>query len=600
MNRTTAMRENKKRLYMLGALFIIVLLYFIFSISGKLYTFTDNITVAVVTGGMYGDNNMCQYLHPLFCMIIKVLNPILPTADVFALLMHVALLLGLFLVSYMTIENTFWKPIKEWGIEDYIFFAVLLCTITYFVLGFKLFGVNYTVQSAGILAMGLITLFYARYRGKGKWWIAAGTILVFFGFLGRMEACLLFLPYIALELFTEFVRHRDRLARTKEGIRYFLPMLIVIIGLLGSKALFLSIEPYKSDAAYNNYRTIAEDYPMETYGVSYKDFSKVDHSTYLMVTHWMLADTDLIDTDALERVATVGSRNEFQATKQGIKGTFQDMKWMATKQDIHLIILIFLSIVLTIWGLIAVRSIWLKLEALFSFGGGFIILFYFVFRGRAPIRVWQCTLIACLTNLALIMIKNRIDRKERAQTIERGDMAKQQSVPIFSVVFQLFLCIVLYFGVGQVLAHSSVHAPISPLTARIGQDDSGYEVTFEDDALYIWPGWYTAIPDYFSKQDKLPTQRVIEHNIAIGDWVYGQVYFRDFLSRIGAENPALALLDRPNTYLVEGKHDIFLQYMQEHYGESIQLEYSHEVNGKKAYRLVRHSADNQLPNNTED
>ena len=576
---------TQKNRYAIGALAISFSLYFIFSISGWIYTYTDNITVAVVTAGYYGDNNMCQYLHPLFCLIIKVLNPILPTADVFAVLMHAALLLGIFVMSYMTIENSFRKPIKKWDIEDYIFFAVLLCAITYFVLGFKLFGVNYTVQSAGILAMGLITLFYARYRGKGRRWIIAGTLLVFAGFLGRMEACLLFLPFIALELFIEFVRHRGRIKRAKEGLRYFLPMFVVIIGLLGSKALFLQFEPYKSDAAYNEYRTVAEDYPMETYGVSYKDFSEIDHSTYTMVLHWMLADTDLINEESLRKIAEVGSRNEFQATEQGIKGTFRDMKWMATTQDIHIMVLIFLAVVLTLWSLIAVRSIWLKLEALFSFGGGFIILFYFAFRGRAPIRVWQCTLIACLTNLALVMIKNRMDRRERA--LEQENMVEKKAVPIFTVVFQLFLCIVLYFGVGQVLAHSSIHAPTSPLTARIGQDDSGYEMTFEDNALYIWPGWYSAIPDYFSKQDKLPTQRVIEHNIAIGDWVYDQVYFRDFLEQIDAENPALALLERPNTYMVEGQEEIFLEYMQEHYGKDIQLEYSHEILDRKVYKLVR-------------
>ena len=109
---------TQKNRYAIGALAISFSLYFIFSISGWIYTYTDNITVAVVTAGYYGDNNMCQYLHPLFCLIIKVLNPILPTADVFAVLMHAALLLGIFVMSYMTIENSFRKPIKKWDIED--------------------------------------------------------------------------------------------------------------------------------------------------------------------------------------------------------------------------------------------------------------------------------------------------------------------------------------------------------------------------------------------------------------------------------------------------------------------------------------------------
>ena len=137
------------------------------------------------------------------------------------------------------------------------------------------------------------------------------------------------------------------------------------------------------------------------------------------------------------------------------------------------------------------------------------------------------------------------------------------------------------------MAHSHIHKPTFPLTSRCGADDSGYEETFEDDALYLWPLWYSAIPDYFSKQDKLPTKRVIEHNIALGDWLYGQVYFREFLQSIDAENPAVALLERPDTYLMEGQEELFLQYMRDHYGEDIQMKYVKKVNGKKAYKLMR-------------
>ena len=157
------------------------------------------------------------------------------------------------------------------------------------------------------------------------------------------------------------------------------------------------------------------------------------------------------------------------------------------------------------------------------------------------------------------------------------------------VVFQMLLCVVLYFGIGQVFAHSTIHVPTSPLIAKIGADDSAYEETFTDDSLYIWPKWYMAIPDYFSKQNKIPTKRVIEHNIGMGDWLYGQIYFRDFLNRIDAENPVLAMLERPNTYLVEGMEDDFLLYMQHHYGEDIKLEETGNINGKKVFRLVRTS-----------
>lgn len=580
-----------KRRCVIGALLLTYALYFLFSISGWIYTFTDNITVGVVTSGMYGDNNMCQYLHPLLCLIIKALNPVLPFADVFATLTHLALLLGLFLLSCAAIETAFRDPIKKWRIEDIVSNALMAFAIVYFILGLKLFGVNYTVQTTAIIAEGVVVLTYAARRQKGKGWVIAGTAVIFAGFLGRMEACLLFLPFLALDLFVDFVRTKKKAAWIRTNKAYVLPAIAVMMALLTSKAIFLNIEPYRSDAAYNQYRTIAEDYPMETYGVTYKDFSEIDHSTYLMVTHWILADTDLINEEALERIATVGSRNDYQYTTQGLTWALQEMKRVATTQDVHLMTLLALTILLTLWNIITAKSIWLKLESLFSTFGGSIILFYFTFRGRAPIRVWQCVVISALTTHVLVLIKDTFDRRNVRENHGPGSDSMPPTMKgtrrTGMVVFQLLLCVILYFGVGQVMAHSRIHAPIFPLTSRVGADDSGYEATFEDDALYLWPYWYSAIPDHFSAQDKLPTQRVIEHNVALGDWVYGQVYFRDFLKGINAENPATALLERPNTYIMEGQNEMFLQYMQEHYGEDIQLEYVRTVNGCDAYRLTR-------------
>ena len=590
---------NKYR--MIGALLLTFFLYFIFSISGRLYSFTDNITVAVVTAGYYGDNNMCQYIHPLFCLIIKALNPILPTADVFAVLMHVFLLLGIFCASYAAIETAFKKPIRNWSVEDCISRALLVLAIAYYTLGLKLFGINYTVQTSAIITGGVIALFYAFHLNNGKPWIIAGTVMIFGGFLGRVEACLLFLPFIALELFTEFVRNKERLNWIRKTAKYILPSVIVIVVLLGSKAIFLNVEPYRSDAEYNKYRTITGDYPVETYGVTYKDWEGIDRDTYNAVIHWDLADTDKINTETLRKIAEVGSRNEYQETRQGLKWTLQEMKRQATKVDVHVMTLSALAIIMTLWCVIAVKSVWLKLEAMCSFGGGFIILFYFTFRGRAPLRVWQCVLIAALTIQILIMIKGGAERMQSAFVLAQGlenpeekvspEEKRKQNINMAyrtaTVIFQLFLCMVLYFGIGQVMAHSSIHAPTSPFTAKIGADDSAYEETFIGDSLYIWPWWHAAVPDHFSLQDKLPTKRVIEHNIAMGDWVYEQIYFRDFLRRIGAENPALALLERPNTYLVEGQDEAFLLYMKHHYGEDIELEYVKDINGNIVYRLVK-------------
>ncbi|MDO5138183.1 MAG: hypothetical protein Q4D71_06935 [Oscillospiraceae bacterium] len=603
-----------KKKYLLGALFITFMLYFAFSISGHIYTYTDNITVALVTAGYYGDNNMCQYLHPLFCLIIKVLNPVLPTADVFAVLMHGFLLLGIYFVSYAAIETSFRQPLKQWGVEEYISRSCLLLAIVYFTLGLKLFGINYTVQTGAIIATGVMVLFYAFHTNKGKSWITVGTILIFAGFLGRVEACLLALPFMALELFIEFVRNKERLDWIRKTVGYILPSIIVIAALLGSKVIFLSTEPYRSDAAYNKYRTIMGDYPAETYGVTYKDWEGIDRDIYNAVIHWNLSDTDKINTEMLRKIAETGSRNAFLSNKEGLKRTLREMKRQSTTIDVHVMTLLALAVILTLWCVFTVKRIWLKIEALFSFLGGFIILFYFTFRGRAPLRVWQCVLIDALTILVLVMVKDGMERtqmssleEQRVNVDANGAIEKEKPVlkksrafRTATVVFQLFLCVVLYFGVGQVMAHSGIHKPITPLTSKIGADDSVYEDTFKDNTLYIWPWWHAAVPDHFALQDKLPTRRVIEHNIGMGDWVYEQVYFRNYLERIGASNPALALLDRENTYLVEGMEEDFLIYMKHYYGEDIELEEVGEIREKKVFKMVRTGKTTEAEYSPED
>lgn len=563
------MISSRKKLHiLLAGVALTLFLYIVFSFIGGLYTYTDNVTVGVVTSGMYGENSICQFLHPLYCKIISSLKPVLPTADVFATLTHVFLLLGIFLLSYIFFSWACQKLIREWQIEDYIARVLGMMTIIYFVLGLSVFGINYTVQTSAIMAMGVFTLFYAAQTKKGTGWSVAGTVLVFGALLDRVEANLLFLPFIVLELLTEIIRDKSKI---KEWAKYILPATLLIILMIGSRQIFFSREPYRSDAEYNTYRTICEDYPMRYFNSAAHAPEGLDLEAYKAVLNWTLMDTDIIDTDALKGFAAAGSKTKFKLTGEEIVDILQDMRKESMTMDLHVLVLTWMTILLTVWNVIYVRNKWLKLESLSAFLGGFVIMFYFTYRGRAPLRVWQCVLIPCLTILVFVMIKDAGERKTSS---------------VKSIV-QLLLCAILWFGVGQVMANSEFHTFATPLTAKTGARDYVYRPTFKDDSLYIWPWWYQTIPDYFSKQNKLPTQEVIEHNIAQGDWVYGQVYFRDFLKRINAENPALALLDRPNTYLVEGMEDDVLDYLQSHYGEDIEMKHVKYIRGKKVFQFMR-------------
>ena len=566
----------KKHILTLAAILVAAFCYAVFCVTGNMYTYTDNVTVAVVTGGMYGGNNFCQYLHPFLCLIIKWLNPLLPTADVFTTLVHIALLYGTGLLSFIAFRSAPQKPLKKWRPEEFILYALLILAIIYFTLGMNLFGVNYTVQTAAIILAGVLVLFYGRSVEKARFWLISGTVLICFGYLIRLEAALIFIPYIILEVAAGFLRAEDKKVHVKKDLITIAPCIVLILLILASKSAFNAVEPYSSDARYNKFRTVVEDYWMDGFDRYDPALEGIDQSTYTVARNWILVDTERLNADTLGQIAKAGTGSAYPKTLKGVRAAVKAMYRRITQEDLHLLILAVLTTILTVWNLIAAASIWLKLESFFAFIGGFIILFYFTFMGRAPMRVWQCVLLADLSVLILVMIK------------DAGDTDKAVKEGKFRIsVFQLFLCVILYFGVGQVMAVSSFHSFQTPLTAKVGADDSGYEETFEDDTLYIWPSWYDAVPDYFAKQNKLPTQRVIEHNIAIGDWTYEQQYFIDFLERIDARNPAAALLERPNTYLVDGQTKDLLWYMREHYGEDIQLHYVGRANKRKVYQLIR-------------
>ena len=63
---------------------------------------SDNIMVAVVTNGLFGNANpFCQYLHPLLCLIIRGLSMLIPSADAFTVIKDLIIFGELALVFYL-------------------------------------------------------------------------------------------------------------------------------------------------------------------------------------------------------------------------------------------------------------------------------------------------------------------------------------------------------------------------------------------------------------------------------------------------------------------------------------------------------------------
>ena len=563
-----------------AALILTSLLYLYWSVSGSLYIYLDNMTVSMVSAGMFGEGYFCQYIHPLLNVLVYGLSRIMFFADAFALIMHIVLFFGVFMITLMGIGIVFRTSVKSWKLGDWILAVLMLLSVLFFAVSMNIWGVNYTVQTAAILFSGLVTLAGASVLNKGKTWIVAGTVLIAFGYMVRLETALLFIPFISLELIAGILNSGEKRAAVRKAFRHYGAALLAAALLLASKGVFNSFEPYASDNSYTAYRTVVEDYPMAPYAASGAEEAGIDQTTYdLVCGNWVLFDTDRIDAVTLKSIAESGGRNAFDYDLQGLQGALGEIGRRLRETDIYLLILALITCLLTIGNLLSARSKYLKCEAVFAFLGGFVILLYFTFRGRALFRVWQTVLLAINAVLVCNTFRIRQERQD-AEPVAAGKRSTAQTL------IMLLMCILLYYSAGQVIAHTSFHSPISPLTSRINADDSVYEETYEGDGLYLWSNWYLMIPSHFADQNKLPTQRVIDHNIPVGDWIYGQVYFREYLAERNADNPAAALVGRPDTYLMDGFVGNLLEYMREFYGEDLTLTEAGEINGVTAYRFT--------------
>ena len=662
---SSSIEKRRKWIPQMVSLFFALSCYAGFMLFNPLYISTDNIGVAVVTEGYYGENNFCQYIHPLLCLIIKWLTPMFPTADVFTLLVHIAvfcsiaLLFDLFAVSAFTgsgqknlttfTDSSLYHPrasssgfFRGSGVREISITLTTGMSILLFSSGITVWNANYTIQTAAIVLAGLLILFTSMRQKRSLAWLFAGTLIISFGFMLRIESALLFLPFIALEVLSGFFsaeknpglssvlpingnedtafvprfsfwtrfsradradRRTDRADWTDRtdrgagradstdrtdrgagqpgaaGYILFLPAAVIIFLLLASRFAFNLQEPYKTAGRYNAARTAAVDFPMKSWNAEIEaassgHFSKTD---YEAVTNWCFFDTEFMDVDMLESVVNTGRRNDYSLTRKGMSELLGEMKWTLLHSSLYMVILIGLSTVLAFRNLICCP--WpRKAETVLSILGVFIILAYFTFRGRAPMRVWESVIFA----MDFVLFMAATDRTEHNK--------KNVNTVCFFLMF-----ILLWFSTGQLLAYVEFHKPQPVWVSRIPEEGGPFAITVSKEAgkdpLFIWPNWHTYLPKYAEETGKLPSRELIRHNIALGDWVYGQPYFTEFLGNINAQNPARALLERPNTYLMgDYASGLVLDYFREHYGAEIDMQAATDIgkiNNVMTYRFIR-------------
>ena len=590
--RQLGMTEHKSVKW-IGIVFSVVFAVFCyigFIFFNPLYNSSDSIGVAIVVDGYYGANNYCQYIHPLLCLMIRFLTPLLPTGDVFTLLIHIVIEFQIGTLFLLFTEDILKNSIKNWTVYDIGRILAVGMSILLFTLGIKIWNSNYTITTGAITFFGLVICFISEKEKRAISWVIIGVATLCFGCMLRMESALLFLPFVILEMIVHcsvslassfnVKRNQKALGLIAQepqvsnvlSIRCRLfPVAVLVFLLFITRIAFYMIEPYRTAARYNEARTICVDFPMSSWDsdLEREADGAFTANDYAAATEWCFIDTDFLDADMMDRIASTGRKNKYDINLFGLKVMLNEMRYTLFHSSLYMVILLFLSILLAIRNVICC-NIWRWGETILALLGSFVIITYFTIRGRAPMRVWEPVIFATDFNLLMAFLdKQTIIWNLPGEQLSQSTLIGRSTPKIHMIVdhiFCLLMFIILWFSTGQLVAYASYHDPQPVWLSRIPAENSTYESTvsdFAEDALFIWPNWHAHIPEEVEKTGKLPSKEIIKHNIALGDWVYGQPYFTEFLKSIDAENPAAALLNRPNTFIMGG-NGTAIRYLQEH------------------------------------
>lgn len=557
----------KRRSQFLFAAAVTVLCWLFYTVSGNAYFYSDNVGVAIVLNGYFG-SPLCQYQHPLFCVIVNLLSRVFSSADMYMVTVHIFIFIELIAIMMILTDQPFQKKLKNWIIHDYVIVILSVLTCFYLSAGLNLWCANYTVQAASFIFSGLVVLFWAKHNRESLRWIALGTIMSSVGYMLRKEAGLLFIPFVALAVIHDVITDKEK-KEAFHRIRVFLmPVCVIVCLLFISQTIFDSIEPYATAKRYNDARTALVDYPSIIWRND-ESFAGIKEADYNGLRIWMLADTDIYNADYLDAMAKAGTTTLYPLTGYGLQQALREMFVTAAQTDVYMLVMILVTVIITVWNILAAKGTWSKVIAICGILGSFIILLYYTIVGRALLRVWQPVIFAALTLEITITIRGA----DTCRLWVKNALA-------------FLLCSCLYYSAGQVFAHAELHEPQTVLNSRINAEDSAYATTFDEDSLFIWRKWQNTIPKHFADMGKLPTKRVLEHNIALGDWTYGQPYYLEFLEEIEHSNPLRDLVEKDNVYIMSDLSYI-INFLREHYGEDINLVEAGEVNGSTAYRAIR-------------
>lgn len=524
-----------------------------FSIFQPLYTQVDNYMVSLILNRCYDSDNYCMFLNPVLCWIVGKMQEVLPGADSYTFLSRLLISAGIWCISYYIAKMI--PRMRE---------RLAACLILFlFVINASLFYDYFTLWSAFYMFVGMVLLLPS-YKKNLHWgWGVVGACWIFFGIMWRVESAMIFLPFIVLDICMQYLKDKKFLFDSKK-CRIGLCLLILCVGgLLFIDYGFKHSQLYGESVRYNDTVSVAFDYPMKDYEEVKEELPGISENDYYSLCERLYADTERITVEYGEKIVNIGSYRKLSTNLEGFLQANQSMlqTFFNSKKTLfnYAILLVFL-----IWIWVSAACWYDKVELLLAYVGAYFILLYFIYIGRAPIRIFNTVAYALIGMVLLLYHSDSWNNSWIDLKWWKWGMG-------FGIAFLVCMDTISYGFV----------CPQNVFRVRDGIDESRWEATYQEDNIYIWDMWaFDGGPMRdFMDQGKLMSDEFLKHNITHGEWTYGQVYYKNYLKKLGIPNPMEALLKRERTYYVSEDCTMVLVYLQEHFEKRAQVQEVGKVDG---------------------
>lgn len=508
------------------------------------YLDLDNHMIALIANQQFGSENYCIFVNYFFCVLVKFINWLIPTADGYMLICHSLLYVAVAWISYIIISHS-----KNLHSRIILFMAIVI-TIT----GFSttdISNLNFTIQAAGMFSVGAISIFAGMRSKKTAHYLVFAILFFSFGAMLRIKACLLILPLIALHLFFDFLCSENKQAFMRKALILLIIPTIFVAGIYGSNMIVKKSEKYSTAFSFNAARHKVVDFPQKDWNDVKDQLPDITENDYTSLFWHLYGDTDRINAEYFNNITDVSS-NKSKLSLSQIKISFiEALENILQVRKYNIFFIMILALFLLFSNIRFLR----KLEIILSAFGVLAISMWLSYNGRILMRLCAPMIIMFVAILALILLSEPI--KLNSIIWKRLHL----SLVLISVILAGIL-----FGTGIL----STNGISSALYAKTGANESKFEQYWKDNNLYVWD---TLTMDkmlfgHYAKQGKMATKKCLQHNIAQGEYIYSQAFTDEYFSKLGTKNPVRALVDRENTYYVA--HDVtYMQtYLREHVNPS--------------------------------